>query len=109
MAKKCEFSVQPNDKQRGGGGAGVNLNNNNVEGIFLALRYLSLEAEGAGLIELANTLEEAALKWDRSTTKIANNSTSFNKSRAARVEAASHKSRQGPASGQEARYKTERA
>jgi len=37
----------------------------NVEGILAALRYLSLEAEGAGLIELANTLEDAALQCDR--------------------------------------------
>ena len=28
----------------------------NIEGILMALRYLSLEAEGAGLTELANHL-----------------------------------------------------
>ncbi|MGO9544799.1 MAG: hypothetical protein ACLPPF_08400 [Rhodomicrobium sp.] len=33
---------------------------NNIEGILVALRYLSHEAEGAGLKELANTLEDAA-------------------------------------------------
>ena len=33
---------------------------NNIEGILAALRYLSLEAEGAGLMDLANTLENAA-------------------------------------------------
>jgi hypothetical protein len=31
----------------------------------MALRYLSLEAEGAGLTDLANTLETAALQYDR--------------------------------------------
>ena len=36
-----------------------------VRGILLALRYLSREAEGAGLKELARTLEEAELKCDR--------------------------------------------
>lgn len=40
--------------------------NSNVKGIFLALRYLSREAEGAGLTELAKTLEEAESKWDKS-------------------------------------------
>ncbi len=37
----------------------------NVQGILLALRYLSREAEGAGLIELAKTLEEAELKCEK--------------------------------------------
>jgi len=36
-----------------------------VRGILMALRYLSREAEGAGLKELAKTLEEAELKYDR--------------------------------------------
>ena len=38
-----------------------------VRGILMALRYLSREAEGAGLKELAKTLEEAELKCDRGT------------------------------------------
>jgi hypothetical protein len=38
----------------------ANYGSNNIEGILIALRYLSLEAEGAGLIDLANTLESAA-------------------------------------------------
>ena len=42
-------------------------NESNVRGILLALRYLMREAEGAGLIELARTLEEAELKCDRRT------------------------------------------
>jgi hypothetical protein len=73
--------VRPNYTRRGGERTGLDLDkvDNNIEGIFRALRYLSLEAEGAGLIELANTLEEAALKWDRSTTKISNDFRSFNK------------------------------
>ena len=42
-------------------------NETNVRGILLALRYLTREAEGAGLIELARTLAEAELKCDRRT------------------------------------------
>ena len=38
-----------------------------VRGILMALRYLSREAEGAGLKELAKTLEEAESKCDRGT------------------------------------------
>ncbi len=40
-----------------------------IRGIILALRYLSREAEDAGLKELARTLEEAELKCDRSAGK----------------------------------------
>jgi hypothetical protein len=40
-----------------------------VRGILMALRYLSREAEGAGLKELAKTLEEAELKYDRGTDR----------------------------------------
>ena len=40
-----------------------------IRGIILALRYLSREAEGAGLKELARTLEEAELKCDRGAGK----------------------------------------
>ncbi len=36
----------------------------NIRGILLALRYLTREAEVAGLKELARTLEEAELKCD---------------------------------------------
>jgi hypothetical protein len=39
--------------------------NESIRGILLALRYLSREAEDAGLKELARTLEEAELKCDR--------------------------------------------
>jgi len=45
---------------------------NNIEGIFMALRYLSVEAEGAGLTDLANTLETAASQYDRYIAKSAN-------------------------------------
>ena len=38
-----------------------------VRGILMALRYLSREAEDAGLKELAKALEEAELKCDRHT------------------------------------------
>jgi len=94
MAKKCEFYVRPNEKRRGVEFVEVELSKkNNIEGILMALRYLSLEAKAAGLIEIANILEEAVLKWNRSTTKIVNNSTSFKNARARSVKAASHKSR----------------
>jgi len=95
MAKKSEFYVLPNHKRNRLelAGAETNKKSNNIEGIFVALRYLTNEAEGAGLVELANALEEAALKWDRSTIKIVNNSRSFNKSRAGSIKAASHSSR----------------
>jgi hypothetical protein len=111
MAKKSEFGVRPNDEWGGGERTEGSLikKDNNIEGIFMALRYLSLEAEGAGLIELATMLEEAALKWDRSTTKRSNNSKRFNKSRAAPIKADSHKSRQVHARAQDAQCKTERA
>ncbi len=45
----------------------TNHENLNIQGIILALRYLSREAEGAGLIELAKTLEEAELKCEKKT------------------------------------------
>jgi hypothetical protein len=45
----------------------VQTDNESIRGILLALRYLSREAEGAGLKELARTLEEAELKCDRGT------------------------------------------
>jgi hypothetical protein len=45
--------------------AETNHENLNIQGILLALRYLSREAEGAGLKELAKTLEEAELKCDK--------------------------------------------
>ncbi len=43
--------------------------NRNIEGIVGALRYLSSEAASAGLLELATTLDEVALKWDRRLTR----------------------------------------
>jgi hypothetical protein len=43
----------------------ITMENSNVEGILAALRYLSREAEGAGLKELAKALAEAELKCDR--------------------------------------------
>jgi hypothetical protein len=44
-------------------------NDKNIRGILLAVRYLSIEAEGAGLIELASTLREAVKKCDRYIAK----------------------------------------
>ncbi len=43
----------------------AHTDNEAIRGILLALRYLSREAEGAGLKELARMLEEAELKCDR--------------------------------------------
>lgn len=51
--RKCPVMVETNHE------------NLNVQGILLALRYLCREAEIAGLMELAKTLEEAELKCDR--------------------------------------------
>ncbi len=45
---------------------------NNVEGILMALRYLSVEAEGAGLTELAIALEDAAVQCGRYLARTAN-------------------------------------
>jgi hypothetical protein len=45
---------------------------NNVEGILMALRYLSVEAEGAGLTELAIALEDAAVQCGRYIARTAN-------------------------------------
>jgi hypothetical protein len=67
MTKESGFCVRPNYKRNrgsyakmeGAGGA------NNVEGILMALRYLTLEAEVAGLTELAITLEDAAVQCGR--------------------------------------------
>ena len=45
---------------------------NNVQGILRALRYLSAEAEGAGLTELAIALEDAAVQCGRYLARTAN-------------------------------------
>jgi len=47
---------------------------NNIEGIVMALRYLSLEAEGAGLKDLANTLDNAAEQYGHYIAKGADGS-----------------------------------
>jgi hypothetical protein len=43
-----------------------NLNITNVEGLQTSLRYLSFEAEGAGLFEVASMLKLAAHRCDQS-------------------------------------------
>jgi hypothetical protein len=43
----------------------ISTEDSNIEGILAALRYLSREAEGAGLMELAKALAEAELKCAR--------------------------------------------
>jgi hypothetical protein len=45
---------------------------NNVAGILMALRYLSHEAQGAGLTELAITLEDAAVQCGRHIARTVN-------------------------------------
>ncbi len=52
---KCNTKVDETDQET------------HVRGILMALRYLSREAQGAGLKELAKTLEEAEQKCDRGT------------------------------------------
>jgi hypothetical protein len=44
----------------------------NVAGILMALRYLSHEAQGAGLTELAITLEDAAVQCGRYIARTVN-------------------------------------
>lgn len=46
------------------------MEDSNVKGILAALRYLSREAEGAGLEELAKALAEAELKCGRPTEDV---------------------------------------
>lgn len=67
MTKESGFCERPSRKRSRGSYSriGTTGDANNIEGIFMALRYLSLEAEGAGLTDLANTLETAALQYDR--------------------------------------------
>ena len=74
MTKESGFCVRPNYERSRGNSSRMETAGeaNNIEGIFMALRYLSLEAEGAGLIDLANTLEAAALQYDRYIAKSAN-------------------------------------
>jgi hypothetical protein len=45
---------------------------NNVEGIMMALRYLSVEAAGAGLTEHVIALEDASVQCGRYTARTAN-------------------------------------
>ncbi len=60
-AKKNGFRV-PHSKQGKYDPKLMKLHRNSVKGILVSLRYLSREAEGAGLVELARMLEEAELK-----------------------------------------------
>ena len=63
MATKWSTGVLPDEHNT----ELTQTDNESIRGILLALRYLSREAEGAGLKELARTLEEAELKCDRGT------------------------------------------
>ncbi len=74
MTKESGFCVRPNYKRNRDNYSRMETagDTNNIDGIFLALRYLSLEAEGAGLTDLANTLENAALQYDQYIAKSAN-------------------------------------
>lgn len=67
MTKESGFCARPNYERSRGSYSKMERDGdaNNVEGIQMALRYLSLEAEGAGLTELAITLEDAAVQCGR--------------------------------------------
>ena len=67
MTKESGFCARPNFHRSRGRYPGMKTagDANNVEGILMALRYLSHEAEGAGLTELAITLEDAAVQCGR--------------------------------------------
>jgi hypothetical protein len=68
MTKESGFCVRPSRRRSGGsysrkeGAAG---GAKNINGILMALRYLSVEAEGAGLQDLAVTLKNAAVECHR--------------------------------------------
>ena len=64
MANKCRYRVQPKRTRADNTKKKPRNDDRNIAGILVALRYLSLEAQGAGFIELANILENTALKYD---------------------------------------------
>ena len=66
MAKKSGYCVRLSYKQSKSDCTRLETDNgtNNVEGILAALRYLSIEAEGAGLFDLANSLQDTASEYD---------------------------------------------
>jgi hypothetical protein len=66
MAKKSGYCVRLSYKQSNSDCTRLEANNgtNNIEGILTALRYLSIEAEGAGLFDLANSLQDTASEYD---------------------------------------------
>ncbi len=74
MTKESGYCARPNYKRNSDNYSRMETagDTNNIAGIFMALRYLSIEAEGAGLTDLANTLENAALQYDRYIAKGAN-------------------------------------
>ncbi len=63
-AKKWSVFVSPSI-EKSNSSAAQPESEASVQGILLALRYLSREAEGAGLKELAITLKEAEVKCGR--------------------------------------------
>ena len=64
-AKKQQFGGPHSSRKRALREAKVISGKKNIKGILVALRYLSVEAAGAGLTELAITLDEAARKCAR--------------------------------------------
>ena len=74
MTKESGFCVRPNYRRGKGRYSRVETANdsNNVAGILMALRYLSHEAQGAGLTELAITLEDAAVQCGRYIARTVN-------------------------------------
>ncbi len=67
MTKESGSCVQPNYSRGKGCYSRMKSSGdaNNLEGILMALHYLRHEAEGAGLTELAITLEDAAVQCGR--------------------------------------------
>ncbi len=66
MAKKSGYCVQLSYQQGKNNGPALETDNgaHNIKGILAALRYLSIEAEGAGLTDLANSLQDTASEYD---------------------------------------------
>lgn len=74
MTKEPGFCVRPSYRRGRSRYSRVETagGSNNVAGILMALRYLSHEAQGAGLTELAITLEDAAVQCGRHIARTVN-------------------------------------
>jgi hypothetical protein len=74
MKKESGICVRPNYRRGKGRYPRMETagDTHNVAGILMALRYLSHEAQGAGLTELAITLEDAAVQCGRHIARAVN-------------------------------------